>query len=141
MVFPKIELTILKENIQFLELDHLIYPLCSDIKYFNISKSLLPPKLKITTIMNPPFGVQTRSADRIFLEKAFSFSNVVYSIHMAGEKVQKFISNYTQKFDWNIDNVVPYRLVLQKSFPFHSQKTKKIDVDVYRFIKKKEKNS
>ena len=60
---------------------------------------------------------------------------------MAGEKVQKFISNYTQKFDWNIDNVVPYRLVLQKSFPFHSQKTKKIDVDVYRFIKKKEKNS
>jgi len=130
-------LTILKENIQDLELDHLIHPICSDIKFFNLSKRLLPPNVKTTTIMNPPFGVQTRSADRIFLEKAFSFSDIVYSIHLAGEKVQTFISNYIQKFDWIIDNNFPFRMVLERSFPFHSQKTKLIDVNVYRFTKKK----
>ncbi|MFX1479190.1 MAG: METTL5 family protein [Promethearchaeota archaeon] len=130
-------LTILKDNICSLELEHLIHPICSDINFFTLSKRLLPPNLKATTIMNPPFGVQTRSADRIFLEKAFSFSDVIYSIHLAGEKIQKFISNYVQKFDWIIDNILPFNLILERSFPFHSQETKLIDVNVYRFIKKK----
>jgi putative methylase len=129
-------LTILEDNIRDLELDHLIHPICSDIKFFNISKRLLPPNIKATTIMNPPFGVQTRSADRIFLERAFSFSDVVYSLHIAGEKVQRFISNYIQKFDWIIDNILPFHMVLDRAFPFHNQKRKRIDVNVYRFIKK-----
>jgi putative methylase len=129
-------LTILKNNICTVELDHLIHPICSDINFFTLSKGLLPSNLKVTTIMNPPFGVQTPSADRIFLEKAFLFSDVVYSIHLAGEKIQRFISNYVQKFDWIIDNILPFNMALERSFPFHSQKTKLIDVNIYRFIKK-----
>ena len=86
--------------------------------------------------MNPPFGVQTKSADRIFLEKAFSFADVVYSIHLAGEKVQNFIKSFIKKLNWTIDNIIPYNLILEHSFPFHSRKTKKINVDVYRIIKK-----
>ena len=130
-------LRILKKNITALDLDHIISPICTEIGHLEISKTYLPDNTKITTIMNPPFGVQTKSADRIFLKKAFSFSDVVYSIHVAGDKVQNFLKKFIRTFYWKIDNIIPYNLILEKSFPFHSQKTKKIEVDVYRFIKEK----
>ncbi len=127
---------ILKKNIKSLELDHIIFPVCADIRYIEISKKILPKNIKITTIMNPPFGVQAPHADRIFLDKAFSFSNVVYSIHLTSLKVQKFILNYVKNFDWKVDNIVPFNMIIEKTYPFHTQKSKKIDVSVFRFIKK-----
>lgn len=115
---------------------NLIFPVCADIKNFEISNLLLSSGVKITTIMNPPFGVQKRGADKMFLEKAFSFSDVIYSIHTTGEKVKKFISNLAKKFNWKVDNVLPYNLTLDRTFPFHTQKTKIIDVNIYRLVKK-----
>jgi len=85
--------------------------------------------------MNPPFGVQTSRADRSFLLKAFEYSDVVYSIHLANEKVHNFIINFIKDFKWKIDYYFPFKLKLDKTFEFHSQKTKKIDVNIYRFIK------
>ncbi|UCC20808.1 MAG: methyltransferase [Promethearchaeota archaeon] len=128
-------LIILRKNVLSLDLTHIIFPICADIEYFEFSRNHLPKKLKITTIMNPPFGVQTRFTDRIFLEKAFSFSDVVYSIHLANQKVRKFISGYVKKFNWKIDNILPFNMVLENIFPFHTQKAKNINVNVYRFIK------
>ena len=121
-------------------MDHVIFPINADIESIEISTRNIPENVKITTIMNPPFGVQTKTADRPFLAKAFSFSDVVYSIHLAGEKIRNFITNYIKKFNWKIDNILPFTLLLEKSFQFHTQKIKKIDVSVYRFIKKEKKN-
>jgi putative methylase len=129
-------LNILRENAIALELSHIISPLSADIEYLEISRRLLPKNMKITTIMNPPFGVQSKFADRPFLEKAFVFSDIVYSIHLANKKIQKFISNYAEKYNWKVDNLLPFNMVLEKIFPFHTQKAKEINVDVYRFIKK-----
>lgn len=128
-------LKILNENILSLDLKHIIFPICSDINKFEISNSILPRNLKITTIMNPPFGVQKRAADRIFLEKAFEISDVVYSVHLADVNVSKFISNYIKKFNWKIDYVYPFNMILERTFPFHSKKRKNINVKIYRFIK------
>lgn len=127
---------ILNRNIVSLELTPIIFPICADIKYFEFSKRNLPKNTKITTIMNPPFGVQSRYADRVFLDKAFSFSNIVYSIHLAGQKIQNFIMNYIKKYDWRVDNILPYNMILENTYPFHSQKRKKIDINIYRFIRK-----
>jgi len=129
-------LNILKRNIFSLELNHIVFPICADIEYFEISKKLIPKNMKITTIMNPPFGVQTKFADRPFLKSAFNFSDIVYSIHLLNPKVNKFISNYVKRFNWKIDNVLPFTMVLERTYLFHTQKTKKINVLVYRFIKK-----
>jgi len=85
--------------------------------------------------MNPPFGVQKRKADRIFLDKALSFSSVIYSIHLANEKVNKFIHSYIKKYKWHIDYVFPFKLALEKTFYFHKRKTKMINVNIYRFKK------
>ncbi|MFX1274929.1 MAG: METTL5 family protein [Promethearchaeota archaeon] len=129
-------LKILRKNINSLNLQECIFPICSDITHLSISKAFLSRNLKITTIMNPPFGVQKKKADRYFLEKAFSFSDVVYSIHLSSEKVFNFLSKYIKKFDWIIDYSTPFNMILEKSFKFHEKKTKKIDVRLYRFIKK-----
>ena len=128
-------LNILKENIFRLGLENVILPLCNDVNYLGFSKEPLFSNLKITTIMNPPFGVQKRTADRIFLEKAFSISDVVYSIHLAGEKVFNFISKFCEKYNWHIDNFFPYEMILERSFQFHTKKVKSIDVNIFRFVK------
>jgi len=129
-------LFILKKNIKKLQLENIIFPICTDVKYFEISKFLLPKNSQITTIMNPPFGVKKRTADRIFLERAFAFSNIVYSIHLANKGVHNFISNFIRKYNWKIDYVLPFNMILERSFQFHEQKKKKINVNLYRFIKK-----
>jgi len=129
-------LKILKRNVLTLDLNQIVFPICADIEFFEISHKNIPKRMKVTTIMNPPFGVQTKFADRAFLVRAFNFSDIVYSIHLANKKIQSFISNYIEKHHWKIDNIIPFSMVLERSFPFHSQKTKKINVHVYRFIKK-----
>jgi len=128
-------INILDRNIRSLELAPVIFPICADIKYFEISKRNLPKNTKITTIMNPPFGVQSRYADRAFLNKAFSFSSIVYSIHLGGQKTQNFILNYIKKFNWMVDNILPYNMILENTFPFHTKKRKVIDINIYRFIR------
>ena len=85
--------------------------------------------------MNPPFGVQKKGADRVFLEKAFKISDVVYSVHLANVKVSKFISNYIKNLNWKIDYVYPFNMILERTFPFHSKRRKNINVEIYRFIK------
>jgi putative methylase len=130
-------LNILQKNIYKLGLENIILPLCNDVKYLEFSKNTLFNNLKITTIMNPPFGVQKSTADRIFLEKAFSISDVVYSIHLAGDKVFNFLSKFCNNLNWHIDNFFPYEMILERSFQFHTQKVKKIDVNVFRYVKKR----
>ena len=127
----------LQRNIKNLRLENIIFPLCADVGNLELSKKHLLRNVRITTIMNPPFGVKKRKADRIFLEKAFSFSDVVYSIHLAGEKVYNFISKFCERFNWRIDNYFPYTMILERTFKFHTKKTKQIDVNVFRFVKKK----
>lgn len=129
-------LYILQKNVKKLNLERKIFPICADVKHFDISKIVLLRNLKITTIMNPPFGVQKKTADRKFLECAFLFSDVIYSVHLANKKVHNFISNFVRKNNWLIDYVFPFDMLLEKSFQFHKYKTKQIKVNVYRFIKK-----
>ena len=128
-------LQVLKNTINSLHLKTVIHPVCTNIKDLSLSKYIFKNKFK-TTIMNPPFGVKKKRADRIFLEKAFSFSDVVYSIHLSGEKNFAFISDFAHQFEWIVDYHIKYNMILEKSFEFHKKKTKKIDVTIYRFIKK-----
>jgi predicted RNA methylase len=135
-----VALEVLNKNVLSLGLNQVVFPLCADIEFFEISRRLLPKNMKITTIMNPPFGVQMKFADRAFLFKSFNFSDVVYSIHLDNPKVYKFISKYINQYNWKIDNALPFNMILERTFPFHKQKTKIINVQVYRFIKKNNKN-
>ncbi|GAH46039.1 unnamed protein product, partial [marine sediment metagenome] len=123
-------LRILKENIIGLGLENIILPLCSDVNHVEFAKLVMLKELHITTIENPPFGVQKKTADRFFLQKAFSFSDVVYSIHLANQKVHQFLTKFIKKFNWEIDYVFPFQLKLNRTYEFHKQKTKFVDVNI-----------
>jgi len=129
-------LKILKRNISKYGLDSIISPICSDINHLELFRNVNLEGFHITTIMNPPFGVQKKTADRSFLANAFKISHVVYSIHLANPNVHQFISTYIKKYNWAIDYVFPYHLKLSKTYKFHKQKTKSISVNVYRFKRK-----
>ena len=131
-------LRILKKNVNGLGLEAIILPICSDINHFEIVRQLFPKELRITTIENPPFGVKKKTADRFFLQKAFNFSDVVYSIHLANPKVHQFLMSFIKKFNWVIDYVFPFQLKLDRTYEFHKQKTKSVDVNIYRFKRKGE---
>jgi putative methylase len=126
---------IFKKNIHDLKLQHLIYPICMEVSNFSLNKGFLLDGLRITTIMNPPFGVQRKRADRVFLMSAFTYSNVIYSIHLDHQDVFKFVSKFVRKHGWTIDYSFPFQMRLERSFPFHSKKVKEINVRIYRIIK------
>jgi putative methylase len=126
---------IFKRNILQLKLHQVIYPICMDVSHFSFNKHFLLDDVQITTIMNPPFGVQRKRADRVFLMSAFTYSDVIYSIHLDHQDVFKFISKFVGKNGWAIDYSFPFQMRLERSFPFHSKKMKEINVRIYRFIK------
>lgn len=130
-------LAVLIENKKELPLGREIHPLCCDVDKIPLKiDSGFVGKSHITTIMNPPFGVQKKYADRKFLKAAMDISDVIYSIHLASEQVHRFIRTFIGESGWTIDYVLPYNMILEGTFPFHKKARKQIDVNVYRFVKR-----
>ncbi len=81
-----------------------------------------------TVIMNPPFGIKKRHADRIFLDKAMEIGNVIYTIHSAGSRlfVEKFI------FPSRITDFMELKIPMKKIYKFHRKDVRYIDVELFR---------
>lgn len=92
-----------------------------------------------TVVQNPPFGVQKRFSDRIFLEKALEVADVIYSIHKANFKVRRFIKRFVEERGGYVDYLVRVELPIPAMFDFHSKKLHAVEVDVYRILKNKQK--
>ena len=84
-----------------------------------------------TTLMNPPFGAQTRGSDRKFLKKAFEVGRVVYSIHNLGSGgfIKKFIKPNV------ITDQYPINLPIKRTFKFHEKDILTIKVELYRMTR------
>jgi putative methylase len=87
-------------------------------------------KQRVTTIMNPPFGIQKRHADKPFLEKAMEISNVIYTVHSAESK--GFIERICDTHGFEVTHSWHYAIPLKKSYTFHEKEFKYIPVEVYR---------
>jgi len=81
-----------------------------------------------TVVMNPPFGCQTRNADRPFLEKAMEMSECVYSIHMANSV--DFVLGFAERHGRTAKVCATYKYVIPHTFAFHSRTNKAVDVAV-----------
>ena len=107
-----------------------------------------------TVLQNPPFGVQKRTADRKFLEKALEVSNTVYSLHNhpctdkqliqrlkanPGGLLQVAPSPFIQKFVEGRNGVVKVvyamLMTIPRMFDFHTKVKHDFVVDLY-LIKK-----
>ncbi len=81
-------------------------------------------------VQNPPFGTKQRHADRVFLLKAFSTADVIYSIHKASSA--SFIDKLGRDNGFRITNILRFRMPLKSSFSFHRRMLHRIDVACFR---------
>ena len=116
---------IAKNNSDNLELD--IEWIISDVRDYDGKTD--------TVIMNTPFGVQKKYADRIFLQKAFELTDgVIYSLHKYNEKNRNFLIAYVDNF-CKVDKIVELRMKIPHQFKFHQKKSYEVQVDLFRLLK------
>jgi len=108
-----------------------------------------------TVLQNPPFGVQKRGADRVFLEKALESGKVVYSLHKSsrretasfiksrtGKTVMMsvsppvFLKSFIEEHGGEIQTVYPMVMSIPRMFSFHTKRKHEFAVDLY-VIKRK----
>ncbi|MEM5792742.1 MAG: METTL5 family protein [Candidatus Aenigmatarchaeota archaeon] len=88
-----------------------------------------------TVVQNPPFGIQNKHADRIFLEKALECSRKVYSLHRSYHKSREFLTKFVEKRGGSVERIVKFEFRLPHTFRFHSRPVVKFDVDLFVFNK------
>jgi putative methylase len=102
-----------------------------------------------TVLQNPPFGVQTREADRAFLVKALELGNVVYSLHKHPEVNERLIktlkynqgllkvepSSFLQRFIAKHGGIIQAVFAMPMSIPhmfeFHKKEKHDFVIDLY----------
>ncbi len=84
-----------------------------------------------TVLQNPPFGAQTKHADRPFIEKAIELAPRVYSIHNAG--TEAFVGNLARSLGTSVVAVKSYKLEIPYAFEFHRRAVETIPVVLLRF--------
>jgi len=103
-----------------------------------------------TVIQNPPYGIQTRQADRKFLEKALETGHAVYSLHKSmhddeaflrklkttSEGVlpvepSPFLKSYVETHGGKVKAVYALIMTVPRMFDFHTRKKHEFVVDLY----------
>lgn len=89
-----------------------------------------------TVIQNPPFGVQRRGADMVFLEKALGLARDVYSIHKAVPKSRDFIAEQVKKQGGEITHRIEEQLHIPSQFKYHTRDVYRFKIDIYRIVRR-----
>ncbi len=89
-----------------------------------------------TVIQNPPFGVQRRGADMVFLRKAIQLGKEIYSIHKAVPKNRDFISEQVKEQGGKITHMVEKEFHIPAQFSFHTRDVYRFNVDLYRIVRR-----
>jgi len=102
-----------------------------------------------TVLQNPPFGVQKRGADRVFLEIALQVADAVYSLHnhpftdeplvrrlranagLLQVEASPFIARFVGAHGGRIEAVYALLLVIPRMFDFHTKARSEIIIDLY----------
>lgn len=108
-----------------------------------------------TVLQNPPFGVQKRSADRKFLEKALEVGNVIYSLHkhpvtdkqlirrlkanpggLLQVEPSPFIENFVERRNGLVEAVYAMHMTIPRMFDFHTKTKHDFVIDLYIITRK-----
>ena len=83
---------------------------------------------------NPPFGTKEKHVDKLFLEKAFEVSVVVWSMHKTVTKT--FVEAICRDYGFRITNKFDYSFPIKASFKWHQKPVKNVEVSLWRMEKK-----
>jgi len=95
--------------------------ICKDIRDFNEEVD--------TVIMNPPFGIKDRHADRIFLEKAMKIAKTIYSFHKSESKA--FILAFAKDNGFELKGQMDFSWPLKQTMAFHKKRIQRIPVTCF----------
>jgi putative methylase len=122
--------------------------LAGDVDWVNGDIAAITGKFD-TVLQNPPFGVQTREADRAFLVKALEVGDVVYSLHNHPEVDERlikrlkssqgflqvepslFLERFIAKNGGTIQAVFALPMTIPKMFDFHKKARYDFVIDLY----------
>jgi putative methylase len=108
-----------------------------------------------TVLQNPPFGVQKRSADRRFLEKALEVGDAVYSLHnhpyndkqllsrlkgnagLLQVEPSPFMHRFVEEHGGKVEATYALPLIIPHMFDFHTRAKHEIVIDMYVIRKTK----
>ena len=93
----------------------------SDVSKFNHKVDVV--------VMNPPFGVQNRKADKKFLEVAMKYSDEIYSMHKIESK--GFISKLCSENGFKVVNIIEKEFEIRKTYKFHTKKKHSFKVGIW----------
>ncbi len=94
-----------------------------EVEYLEIRGNLV--------VQNPPFGAQSRGADRPFIESSMETAPVAYSLHSAATR--DFVHRHVESLGGRARLEVTYEFPLPRSQSFHRKDVEKVKVDLYRF--------
>ena len=86
-------------------------------------------------VQNPPFGTKLEHIDKVFIEKAFSLSPLVYSMHKFTTK--GFVEAISKDHKFRITHHWRYNFPIKAAFAFHKKPVKNVDVGLWRMQKEK----
>lgn len=89
-----------------------------------------------TVIQNPPFGVQKKGADIIFLKKALSLGREIYSVHKGSRQNRDFITKRVKELNGKITHIMEKKFQIPALFKFHSRDMYRITVDIYKIVRR-----
>jgi len=83
-----------------------------------------------TVLMNPPFGAQSRHADRPFVDAALRCGRVVYMF--LNGPAEAFVRRYIESARGTITDRLAYSFPIPHTFDFHRQELRRVDVVLFR---------
>lgn len=117
-------IAIAKQNIKIFNKKNAAF-ICQSIDKFNKKVDIV--------IQNPPWGVQKRTADRKFLQKAMDISHDIYSIHKIESK--EFIKAFSSQEGFEVADVLQLDFLLRKIYTFHKKERYYVKVGCWHLRK------
>ncbi len=84
-------------------------------------------------VQNPPFGTKEKHIDKLFLEKAFTAANIVYSMHKYSTK--EFVEAISRDHSFKITQLWRFSFPIPRTHSFHKKEKINIDVGLWRMKK------
>jgi putative methylase len=84
-----------------------------------------------TIVQNPPFGIQSLHADRLFLKKALECGKKIYSLHRHYEKSQVFLKKFIEQKGGKVEKMIKFKYKIPHMFKFHRKPYVTYDVDLF----------
>lgn len=97
-----------------------------------IQKEILEWNEKVDTIIqNPPFGIQSPHADRLFIKKALECGKRIYSLHRHYEKSRVFLKKFIEGNSGKVEKMIKFKYKIPYMFKFHRKPYVTYDVDLF----------